>query len=123
MHFVDFLYNLTPVFPTTQSVVGMDASNDQDFPLQFDFAGHLRAESTVAGIDAARFQRAPEGSGQSTAGRRHHIVQCGRMRRERLRRDSVVLGDLGVNSKNHRCLFDRQISKAHGASLSLNSYP
>lgn len=123
MHFVDFLDNFALVLSGAQSVVGVDAANHQDFSVQFDFAGYLGTEFAVAGVNAARFQRAPKGAGQSTAGRRHHVIESGRVRGERLRRDLVVLRDLGVDSENHRIFFDRQVSETHGASLSLNSYP
>jgi hypothetical protein len=103
--------------------MGVNAANHQDFALQLDFAGHLRAEPAVAGINAARFQRAPEGSGQSTAGRRHHIVQSGRMRSKGLRRNLVVGRDLGVDSENHGRFFDRQVCEAHGTPLPLDPDP
>ena len=120
---MDSLDNLALVLPGAQSVVGMDTANHQNFCVQLDFAGHLRAESAVAGINATRFQRAPEGSGQSTAGRRHHVVKSGRVRGERLWGDLVVRRDLGVDSENHRLFFSRQVGQTHGASLSLNPYP
>ena len=101
----------------------MDAPNDQDFSLHFDFAGHLRAESAVAGINAARFQRAPEGPGQSTAGRRHHIIQCGSVWGKHFRGNFVVLGDLGMDAENHWVVFDRQVSEAQGPALSLDPDP
>ncbi len=101
------LDNLALVLPGAQSVVGMDTANHQDFSVQLDFSGHLRAESAVVGINATRFQRAPEGSSQSAAGSRHHIVKSGRVRGECLRRYFVVLGDLGVDSEYHRLFFSR----------------
>ena len=85
MHFVNSLDNLALVLAGAQSVVGVNAANHQNFPVQLDFTDHLGAESAVAGINATRFQRAPEGAGQSTAGRRHHIVKSSGVRRERVR--------------------------------------
>lgn len=123
MHVVDPLDNLALVFTGAQFVPGFDAANHQDFSIQLDFADDFGAELAVAGINAARFQRAPEGAGQSPAGCCDHIVQSRRMRRKRLRRDLVVLCDLGVNAENHRLFFSRKIRKTHGTALSLNSYP
>lgn len=123
MHFVDLLDNFALVLSGAQSVMGVDAANHQDFSVQFALAGYLGTEFAVAGINAARFQRAPEGAGESTAGRRHHVIESSRVRGERLWGDLVVLRDLGVDSENHRLFFDRQVSETHGASLSINPYP
>jgi hypothetical protein len=120
VHLVNSLHSLAPILSGAQSVVGVDAANYQNFSFQLDFAGHLRAESAVAGINTARFQRAPEGTGQSAPGRRHHVVQRRRVRGECLRRNFVVCGDLGVDSENHRVFFGRQVSEAHGAALPLD---
>ena len=122
MHFVNSLDNLALVLAGAQSVVGMNAANHQNFFVQLDFPRYLRAESAVAGINATRFQRAPEGPGQSTAGRRHHVVKSGRVGGKRLWGDLVVRRDLGVDSENHRLFFSRQVGETHGASLPLNSY-
>ncbi len=63
MHFVDFLDNLALVLYCVQSVVSVNAANHQDSSLQLDLAGYLGGEFTITGVDAARFQRAPEGAG------------------------------------------------------------
>jgi hypothetical protein len=58
----------------------MDPLDHQYPAFCFNLAGHVSRQAAVAGIDLARFQRAPERSGQSTAGGRHNIVQRRRVR-------------------------------------------
>jgi hypothetical protein len=60
----------------------VDALQDQDAVLQFHFTGDVTHQPSTAGINAARLQRAPEGSGQSAAGGGHDIIQGGGARRE-----------------------------------------
>lgn len=74
-------------------VVRVNAFHDEYLALEFDLTGHLAGELSAACVDAARFQRAPEGPGQSPGGRGHEIVESRGIRGEILRRDAVVLGD------------------------------
>ena len=78
-----------------QPVGDMDAPDDQDLVLQLDLADRVCLETTVSGGDAARLQRAPEGSGQSAGGRGHQVVQGGGVRLTVLGVGAVVLGHGG----------------------------
>jgi hypothetical protein len=73
---VDALDDLAHVLSRAQFVVGEDTAKNQDAPLSFDFSYYFRNQFSVACVNLARFQRAPEGSGQSAAGRGHDVVEC-----------------------------------------------
>jgi len=94
MESVDALDGFAVLRGGAEFVVRVNALEEEDAALDFHLAGDFAHQPPAACIDAARFQRAPEGSGQSTAGRRHHVIEgCG-ARRKILRRHLVVLGNL-----------------------------
>ncbi len=97
------------VFSGAQSVVGEDTANHQNFALKLNLSPHLAGKFSVRGIYLARFQRAPEGSGQSAAGRGHDIVEGRRARRTGAGRNLVVFGDFRVHAEDDRVLFGRKV--------------
>lgn len=52
--------------------------------LGLDLADSLDLEPLALDVDLTRFQRAGKRAGQSAAGRRHDVVERGRVRRELL---------------------------------------
>jgi hypothetical protein len=68
-----------------QFVVGVDSFDNENLPVQLNLPGHFGDQPPPARIDAARFQRAPEGSGQSAARRGHQVIDRCRTGRESLR--------------------------------------
>jgi hypothetical protein len=92
---VDALVNL-------QGVGGMDASDPQGLAFQLDLAGDIGPETTASGRDASRFERTPEGVDQSATRRRDEVVEGGRIRREVLQGDVIVLRDGTVDPERDR---------------------
>jgi hypothetical protein len=88
-----------------QPVGDMDAPDDQDLGIQLDLADRVCLETTVSGRDAARLQRAPEGSGQSPGGRGHQVVQGGRVRLAVPGIGAVVLGHGAVHPEGDRAVL------------------
>jgi hypothetical protein len=77
-----------------------------------DLADRLDLVLVLLELDLTRFQRAGEGAGQSPAGRGDDVVERRRVRREGVRRDAVVLGDLGVHAEGHRFVLGGQVRQA-----------
>ncbi len=71
-----------------------------------------RLELIPVDLDVTRIQRAGEGARQSPAGSGDHVVQSRGLGREVVRRDPVVLGDLGVNSERDRLLHGGEVGEA-----------
>jgi hypothetical protein len=95
-----------------QMVLRMDALDHQDLALQFHLAPGFRHQTSVAGRDFARFQRAAEGSGQSACSGRHDVVKGGRMGLVNAGIDAVVPGNLGVHPEKNGCRYVGQINPA-----------
>lgn len=74
-----------------QTVSGPDPPDHEHAVVRLDLALDVRHQPSLIRPDAARFQRAPEGSGQSAAGRGDDIVE-GRGD-VAVVADAVVLGD------------------------------
>lgn len=91
-----------------QPVAGVDPPDDQNALLGFDFADHVGAETTVPGGDVARFQRAPERSGQSPAGGCDDVVEGGGVGFVGAVGQFVVLGDLVVDTEGDRLFLGGQ---------------
>jgi hypothetical protein len=103
-------------------VVGNENSlDDQDLVLCFDFACHFRIQVSFAGRNSARFQRAPEGSGQSTPGSRDNIIQCSRPGFGNFRGNLIMLGDLRMYSEGNGAFGCRQIGASVGAFYPFNA--
>jgi hypothetical protein len=82
-----------------------DSADHQDVSLQLHLADGLGGQTLIGSGDLARFQRASEGSSQSTRGCGNHIVEGGGMRLVRVRRHLVVLGDRSVNAEDDGLLL------------------
>jgi hypothetical protein len=64
-----------------QRVLNMDPFDHQDFVLDVDIATSFGAKAAFAGIDPARFQRAPKCSAESTGCRCYEVIKgCGVIR-------------------------------------------
>lgn len=63
-------------------------------------------------LDLARLQRAGKGARQSAPGRGDHVVESGGRRRKVVGRDTVVVGDLGVNAEGDRFLPGGEVREA-----------
>jgi hypothetical protein len=91
----------------------MNAPDDEHVVLEFDLAQRLGYQTVVRGIDLTRLQRASKGSGQSTRGRRHNIIQgCGVRLQNRLG-NLIVFSDCAVDAEDHRQRFCGQIRLAN----------
>jgi hypothetical protein len=88
-----------------QRVVHMDPFDHQDFVLDVDIAKSFGGKAAFAGIDPARFQRAPKGSAESTGRRCHDVIQgCGVIR-VLAHRGAIVFAYFVVGAENNRlCL-------------------
>jgi hypothetical protein len=53
----------------------MNAADHQNILVQFDFPDGLGFQPFLGSVDLTRLQRASEGSGQSTGGCGHYVVQ------------------------------------------------
>jgi hypothetical protein len=92
-----------------EHVVNPDPFDDQHPALDLDLTLYLRGQMTLAGFDLARFQRATQGSGQSTGGRGDDVVEGSGVRVERARRRMVMLGHLVMHPEEHRLASRRKI--------------
>jgi hypothetical protein len=73
---VDLIVRAAP-----QRVLHMDPFDHQDFVLDVDIATSFGGEAAFAGIDPARFQRAPKCSAESTSRRCYEVIKgCGVIR-------------------------------------------
>ena len=100
----------------------VNATDDQHFPLEFDFSSDLSGQFLLTCINFARLQRAPEGSCQSAACRSDHIIKGGGAGRRDFRRHFVMFGDRAVDAKDNRFSLCRQISQSQRTNLSLDSH-
>lgn len=78
---------------------GVDAADDEDIVLGFDFAGRVGDKAIVRGRNLTRFQRASEGAGESAAGSGDDVVQGGGVGLEDVRGYFVVFGNGAVDSE------------------------
>ena len=89
-----------------QSVGHVDAANDQDVAVLFDFARGLGGEKALAGRDLARFQRTAKGARQSAGRRGDEVVQRRIARLVDLRVDPIVRGHRRVDAEMDGVLPD-----------------
>jgi hypothetical protein len=106
---VDSLCGITLVIRDLEMVGDKNSLDDEYIALLFNFACHFRSQVPLASRNTARFQRAPEGSGQSTTGSRNNVVQRSRPWFGNIWGNLIVLGDLGMHSKVNRILGRRQV--------------
>ena len=83
----------------------MNPADNQHISVFFNFPPCLRNQSSFTGRNFARFQRAAKGTGQSAGRCGNNIIQRGGMRFVDLRVNTVMLGDFGMNAKQHRFIF------------------
>ena len=69
--------------------------------IRLHLAADVSGELAVAGIDSARLQRAPEGTGQSATGGGRHVVDSRGVGIGHVGAHFVVLGDLAVDAERH----------------------
>jgi hypothetical protein len=74
------LYGLRVSAVCPEPVVRMYPLNDEYFPLKLYFAGDIGSKIVPTGFYSARFQRAPEGAGESTTCSRHDVIKRGGVR-------------------------------------------
>lgn len=93
------------VWAAPQRVVHMDPFDHQDFVFDVDIATSFGGKAAFAGIDPARFQRAPKCSAESTSRRCYEVIKgCGVIR-ILARCGAVVLAHFVVGAENNRlCL-------------------
>ena len=91
--------------------------------LELDLARYLGGQPAAGCIYLARLQRAPEGSGQSAAGRRDHIVERRRVGREVLGVDAVVIGDRRMHAEGHLILCGGKLRLAQRVALARDRHP
>jgi hypothetical protein len=90
-------------------------SPDHEYAIfsSFDLAADVGREPAIAGVNLARFQRAPEGSQHSATGGGNNVIDRCRMRFAYfVFVDSVVLRDCAMHAERNRLLLTRQICKA-----------
>ena len=66
---------LLDLFRCHQTHCHVDPADDEDSLLSFYLASHLRRESSVTGINLARFQRTSEGTQHSASSRGNDVIQ------------------------------------------------
>jgi hypothetical protein len=111
---VHALSSLAVGFLRLQSQADVDAADDEHAAIEFDLARSLRDQAAASGLNLTRFQRASEGSGESTGGSGDDVIQCGGVLLEHARRQLIVFRDGAVNAEDHRLALDGEIRTAHG---------
>jgi hypothetical protein len=94
METVNTLCGVSIILTQAQEVGHMNAPDDEYAPLLLNLAHGLRCQTTSISPNAPRFQRAPEGTGQSASRRGDQIIQRGRVRFMDRRIYFIVLRDL-----------------------------
>jgi hypothetical protein len=54
----------------------MNAADHEHFVFGLNLAPDISRQPAVACVDLSRFQRAPEGAGQSAAGGSYDVIEC-----------------------------------------------
>jgi hypothetical protein len=119
---VDALGLLATVLWDGQPVTHGDATDHQHLLVELDLADRLDVVALGIDFDLTRFQRAGEGAGQSPAGGGDDVVERRRVRRIVLRRDAVVLGDLGMHAECDRVVLGRQVRQPLRAAEALDPH-
>ena len=93
----------------------VDPAQHQHALLDLHFAARNRRQSISACRDLARLQRTPEGSEESTTGRRHDIVDGRGVRIGHLTLNTVMASDGPVGTEPHGLGFSRHVGEAKSA--------
>src|SRR5260370_36753001 len=99
--------------------MNVNSANNQNPLIGFDFPSHLGTHPAVARIYFARFQRAPEGSDNSTTQSSHDIVERCCMRFGQFRWiQAIMLGNGSMDAKHDgpRLPWQVRYSKREGKS-------
>ena len=99
---------------------GVDAADDEDVILSFDFADGLRDQAGIGRINLTRFQRASEGAGESTSSGGDDVVEGRGVGVEDLRGDLIMLGDRAVHAEQNGCRLGGQPGPAQRAFEAFN---
>ncbi len=95
-----------------EAIADGDALDHEHSVAVEDLALGCGLELVSVDLDLTRLQRAGKGARQSAAGGSDHVVEGGGRRGEVVGRDSVVVGDLGVNAKGDRFLRGGEVCEA-----------
>jgi hypothetical protein len=109
---VDPLNRFSRLLGSAKLVVDRNPTDDENIVFELDLAHRFRRQSSVGGVDLARFQRTAESAGESARRSSNHVIQRGRMRWERVWWKLIVLRNLGMYTENYGLLFRRQVSQA-----------
>ena len=84
-----------------QVIDHMNPAEDQNVFFYLNLTRNIGSQSFVTSAYLTRFQRAPEGAGQSTGGRRHDVIDRRRvLLGNRIGVSSVVPGDCAMHAKD-----------------------
>jgi hypothetical protein len=117
---VDALDLLPPVLWNGESVVHRDSFQHEHAIAVEHLADGVDLVSLGLDFDLTRFQRAGERAGQSAGRGGDHVVERRRVRRELVRRDPVMVGNLGVHTEHDGLLLRRQVREALRPSEALD---
>src|SRR6185295_2300094 len=91
----------------------MNAADDENVPLELDFADGLGVQAVIRGGDLTRLQRASKGSRESASRGRDDVVErCG-MLIKLSRRELVMIRHCAVRTEDNRLALDGQIRPAN----------
>jgi hypothetical protein len=119
---VDALGLLSIFLRYCKTVTGGYALDDQYAVAVVDLAYNFNVEFVPLDLYLTRFQRAGKRARQSTAGRGHHVVKSGRIGREILGSNTIVLGYLGMHAKGDGLCFRGKVGKPLRAPEALDPY-
>jgi hypothetical protein len=103
--------------------MNVDFADDQNTLVGFYLACHIGAEPAIAGVDFARFQRAPEGSNHSTAQGGYNVIKRRRVRFGQFRGIHAIMpGDGSMDTEDNWLRLARQprYSQRPGPPFNLN---
>ena len=92
---------------TPQRVAHVDLLDHQDLVFEIDIAFTLCSQPALARVDPARFQRATQGSGESTGSCGHDVVEGRGVVGILARRGAVVLPDHAMRAERDGLRLDR----------------
>ena len=122
MKIVHALRLLTPIRGHRKAVMDHDPLDHEHFVLGLYLANSLHLEPVGVDVNLTRLQRAGEGARQSAAGGGYDVVECRRVWRELVRRNPVVLSDLGMHPERDWVLFSRKVCQALGTAKPLDTH-
>ena len=98
----------------------VNAADDEDVILGFDFADGLGNQTGVGCINLTRLQRASECASESTGSGSDDVIEGGGVGIENLRRNLIVFGDRAMDAEQDRRGLGRQPSPAQRAFEALD---